>query len=140
MDSIRTHPAVRRYLIRLFSAMTLYIFTLYPAIAYVKTGKVTGIAAYVLAALPGLSTIAVFWAIGRLLVEQKDEYQRMMMVRMSLIASAFSLSIATMWGFFENFGLAAHIDGFYYAVLWYIGLGVGAVYNWFVNSRKADAA
>ena len=34
-----------------------------------------------------------------------------------------------MWGFLENFHLVPHVDAFYVAVLWFVGLGIGSVYN-----------
>ena len=66
---------------------------------------------------------------GRYLVEEQDEYVRMLLVRQSLWASAFALSIATVWGFLESFGLAGHIEAFYIAVVWFFGLGLGSISN-----------
>ena len=71
----------------------------------------------------------MFWAIGRLLVVEGDEYIRMLMVRQALVATGLTLSIATMWGFLENLRLVPHVDAFYIAILWFGGLGVGACYN-----------
>jgi len=84
---------------------------------------------YFVAMLPALPIIGIFGAIGRYLVEEQDEYVRMLMVRQTLWASAFSLSIATTWGFFDNFGLVGHVDGYWIAVLWFLGLGLGRIYN-----------
>jgi hypothetical protein len=52
-------------------------------------------------------------------------------VRQALVATGFTLSLSTMWGFLENFGLVPHVETFYIAVLWFGGLGVGACYNRF---------
>jgi DNA-binding XRE family transcriptional regulator len=93
--------------------MAAYIVTLAAALRYVGEGDVTGPAAYLLALLPGLSIAAVFWAIGRLMVEEKDEYLRLLLVRQSLVATGFTLGIVTMWGFLENFELVPHVDAFY---------------------------
>jgi hypothetical protein len=122
-------PAQRRYVMRVGIAMTLYIVTLSIAVSMMKGNAVTGPLAYVLALLPGLSVVGVFWAFGRLLIEETDEYQRMLLVRQSLVATGFALSIMTVWGFLENFGLVGHIDGFYVAILWFMGLGVGSLVN-----------
>jgi hypothetical protein len=123
-------PAQRRYTLRVSAAMAAYIVTLTAALRFVGHGNVTGPAAYALALLPGLSVAAVFWAIGRLLVEETDEYMRMLLVRQSLVATGFTLTIATMWGFLENFDLVPHVDAFYIAPLWFFGLGLGSLYNW----------
>jgi hypothetical protein len=122
-------PAHRRYVIRLAVAMTLYILFLFIAGRLVGSGTVRGVGAYLLAMLPGLAIVGVFWAVGRLIVEETDEYQRMLFVRQTLVATGFALSLATVWGFLENFGLVGHVDAFYVAILWFAGLGVGGVYN-----------
>jgi hypothetical protein len=62
-------------------------------------------------------------------VEEGDEYLRMLMVRQTLWASAFALSLATVWGFLEAFELVDHIESYYIAVVWFFGLGVGAIMN-----------
>ena len=64
---------------------------------------------------------------GRYLVEEQDEYVRMLMVRQTLWASGFALSVATIWGFLESFDLVGHVDAYYIAVLWFVGLGVGSL-------------
>ncbi len=123
-------PAQRRYILRVSAAMAAYIVTLTAALHFVGGGTVTGPPAYLLALLPGVSIAAIFWAIGRLLVEEHDEYQRMLLVRQALVATGFTLSVVTMWGFLENFDLVPHVDAFYVAVLWFGGLALGSCVNW----------
>ena len=84
---------------------------------------------YVVAILPALPIIGIFGAIGRYLVEEQDEYVRMLMVRKILWASGFTLSLATIWGFLDNFQLVGHIDGYWIIVVWFFGLGIGGVVN-----------
>lgn len=122
-------PAQRRYTIRIAVAMTAYMITLYAAVSMIRSGQAVGTLAWILALLPGLCVAGVFWAVGRLLVEETDEYLRMLLVRQVLIATGLTLSIVTVYGFLENFELVNHIDGFYVAMLWFIGLGVGGVVN-----------
>ena len=88
-----------------------------------------GPVAYLAAVLPALPIIGIFAAIGRYLVEEQDEYLRMLMVRQTLWASAFALSVATVWGFLESFDMVGHVEAYYVAVLWFGGLGVGACIN-----------
>ena len=71
----------------------------------------------------------IFGAMGRYLVEEQDEYVRMLTVRQTLWATGFALSVATVWGFLESFNLVGHIDAYYVAVLWFGGLGLGACIN-----------
>ena len=120
---------MKRYLQRLAASMALYMLTLFAAVYYVGRHIVTGSAAYLLAILPGICVCGVFWAVGRLIIEQTDEYQRMLLVRQTLFATAFALSLATIWGFLESVGLVRHIDAYFIAILWFAGLGVGALVN-----------
>ncbi len=123
-------PAIRRYLIRLAVLMSLYIGLLFIAVRLLgRDDPVTGPLAYVLGIAPAVPVIGVFWAVMRLLIEQQDEYQRLLMVRQILVATGFALSLATAWGFLEQFNLVAHIPAYYWAVIWFAGLGVGSLYN-----------
>ena len=128
-------PALRRYVLRIGVATASYVVTLAAALRYVGGGAVSGPPAYALALLPGLSVAGMFWAVGRLLVEEQDEYQRMLFVRQSLVATGFTLSVATIWGFLENFRLVTHVDAFYIAILWFAGLGLGSCYNWLTRGE-----
>ena len=119
----------KRYLQRLAISMALYMATLFAAVHFVGKQIVTGPAAYLLAILPGICVCGIFWAVGRLIIEQDDEYQRMLLVRQTLFATAFALSLATIWGFLESVGLVPHIDAYFIAILWFAGLGVGAIVN-----------
>jgi hypothetical protein len=85
--------------------------------------------AWLVAILPALPIIGIFVAIGRYLVEEQDEYVRMLMVRQTLWASGFALSVATVWGFLENFGLVGHVEAYYISVLWFFGLAIGGIVN-----------
>ena len=132
------NPAQRRYVLRVAVAMACYIVTLAAAIRFVGGGAVTGPPAYLLALLPGLSVAGVFWAIGRLLVEERDEYLRVLLVRQVLVASGFTLTVATIWGFLENLRLVAHVDAFYIAVLFFLGLGLGSCFNWLTLRGRGE--
>ena len=125
---IRT-AAWKRYNWRLIWLSLLYAAFLIVAVYGFKHRLVPEPLKYFVAVLPALPIIGIFGAIGRYLVEEQDEYVRMLMVRQTLWASAFTLSIATTWGFLDNFGLVGHAEGYWIAVLWFFGLGLGAFYN-----------
>jgi hypothetical protein len=128
LDMTRT-AAWKRYNWRLIWLSLLYATFLVVAVYGFKHQLVPGPLKYFVAVLPALPIIGIFGAIGRYLVEEQDEYVRMLMVRQTLWASAFILSIATTWGFLNNFGLVGHADGYWIAVLWFFGLGLGGFYN-----------
>ena len=126
---MKNSPAWKRYNWRVVWLSLLYAIFLVGAVYGFKHHLVPGQLKYFVAILPALPIIGVFGAIGRYLVEEQDEYVRMLMVRQTLWASAFTLSIATIWGFLDNFGLVGHVDGYWIAVLWFFGLGLGGLYN-----------
>ena len=122
--------ATRRYLVRIFVLMVSYLVALFIAVRVFRAGAIHGLPAYGLAVLPALPVIGVFWAVMRLLVEEPDEFIRMLHVRQSLVATGFCLTVMTIWEFLQNFDLVPPGNGgFGAAFFWFMGLGVGAVYN-----------
>ncbi|WP_394999318.1 hypothetical protein [Sphingomonas sp.] len=124
-------PAQRAYTWRVGLAMGVYLVSLPAAVHFVGQGVVsrTDPLAWILALIPGIAVAAIFWAYGKMLIEETDEYQRLLHVRQSLIATGFTLGLVTIYGFLENFGLVGHVDAFYVAILWFFGLGIGGLVN-----------
>ena len=87
--------AYRNYTRRIFVSMSLYIATLFAAVSQFRHGHVEGPLAWLLALLPGLCVAAVFWALGKLLVEETDEYLRSLLVLQLLLQSAVRLAGTT---------------------------------------------
>src|SRR4029453_5337308 len=122
-------PAWKRYNWRVVWLSLAYVAFLLPAVYGFKHRLVSDALAYAVAILPALPIIGVFAAIGRYLVEEQDEYVRMLMVRQTLWASGIALSFATIWGFLESLNLVGHVDAYFIAIVWFGGLGVGACIN-----------
>lgn len=121
--------AQKRYMKRIAISTSIYLLAM---AGLVFTENADGIADFwrVLAAIPpGLAIVGVFWAIGRLIVEEQDEFIRMLVVRQSLIATGIALSAASVWGFLETADVVPHADAYWWAVVWFAGLGLGAVSN-----------
>src|SRR3954453_23222461 len=125
---VRT-PAWKRYNWRVIWLSLLYALFLLAAVYVFKHRLVPDMVKYVVAVLPAIPIIGIFAAIGRYLVEEQDEFVRMLMVRQTLWASGFALSIATAWGFLESFEVVRHVEAYYVAVIWFGGLGLGACIN-----------
>jgi len=121
--------ASKRYNGRVIWLSLLYAGFLLIAVYGFKHALVPDTLKYVIAVLPAMPIIGIFAALGRYLVEEGDEYLRMLMVRQILWASGLTLSIATIWGFLDNFGLVGHADGYWLIALWFIGLGIGGLVN-----------
>ncbi len=129
MDGANQGQVQRAYLKRMGLAMGCYMIAIIAGVYLVSRNLVDGPIVWMLALLPGLSIVGAFYAIGRLILETKDEFIRMLIVRQSLIATGFALSVATVWGFLENFELVRHVDSYWIAILWFFGFFLGAVSN-----------
>lgn len=129
-------PALRRYNRRILTLSLIYAVCLFGAVYSFQHRLLTGPLAWPVALAPALAVIGFFVTVGRYLVEEQDEYLRFQMTRQALIATGFAMTIATAWGFLENFGLVPHVYAYYAAILWFAGLGVGAVVN-AVAERRA---
>jgi hypothetical protein len=123
------NPAQRRYSRTVLLLSAAYALILFGVISFFKNSAPSGLSAYAAAILPALPIVGIFFAMGRYLLEEQDEYVRMLVVRQSLWATGFALSVATIWGFLESFELVGHADAYYVAVLWFGGLGLGSCIN-----------
>lgn len=121
--------AQRRYIVRLAGVMLVYLVSLMLAVRLHDAGHLSPAAATATALVPGACIAATFWVMGRFIVELEDEFIRLLMVRQSLIATAFALSIASIHGFLSNFELVARVDAYWWPVAWFFGLGIGAAAN-----------
>ena len=123
------NQAQRRYNRRIIGLGVVYALLLFAAVALFVGHMLHGVLAYVVAILPALPIVGMFGAIGRYMIEEKDEYVRDWFIRQALIATGFALSVATVWGFLENFGLVRHVYAYYAAILWFAGLLIGTCSN-----------
>lgn len=121
--------ASRRYLGRMAIVMAFYLVTLFLAEHWIDDRGVTGWIAAVLAFLPGLSFAGVVWIFGGLIVEEKDEFFRMLYVRQGLIATVISFTLAAVWGFLETYRIVDHVAAFWWPTIWCLGIGIGAIAN-----------
>lgn len=121
--------AMKRYNWRMIWLSLAYAVFLIGAVYGFKHHLFEGPIAWIAAILPALPIIGIFAAMGRYLVEEQDEYIRMILVRQTLWASGFALSVATVWGFLENFDLVEHVDAYSVAIVWFFGLGIGSIVN-----------
>ena len=110
MPQQKITPAVRNYIARFFTAMTLYVLFLIGAVWAFPHYHPTGLLAYLLAILPALPIMAVIGVVALYITEEQDEFQRALLVRALLWAIGLTLAATTAWGFLEVFSLAPHLD------------------------------
>ncbi|HVR90176.1 MAG TPA: hypothetical protein VHG29_03645 [Novosphingobium sp.] len=133
-------PAMRRYLTRLAVLMTIYVACIFLAGYLFRHNPPNGLAAYALAVLPALPIIGVVWSIMRLIIEETDEYLRMLHVKQNLFATGFCLTVMTVWEFLQNYDLVSHDShGFGTTFVWFMGLGIGAIYLRLVQDEGSCA-
>lgn len=121
--------ASHRYLARMAITMAFYLITLFLAEHLIEDRGVTGWPAALLASLPGLSFAGVIWVFGALIIEEQDEFFRMLYVRQGLIATAISFTLAAVWGFLETYKIVDPVAAFWWPTIWCFGLGIGAIFN-----------
>lgn len=121
--------AQKRYIKRVVIATSAYLASFGLLMYADRQLEVSFAIKFALALLPGFAICGIFWAIGRLIVEERDEFLRMLIIRQALIATAFALGAASVWGFLESAEVVPHIDAYYWAVIWFGGLFFGALAN-----------
>jgi len=116
--------AKRRYRIRsLVAAALCVLFTLLAVTAFRHTHPAPGVA-YVLAVLPALPILGALVATGLYLGEERDEFQRNVLVQSLLIGIGGTLATSTVWGFLEDFGHAPHLDPIWIFSLFWLFAGL----------------
>ncbi len=122
-------PEVKRYMLRMAVAMLIYIASLYAAEILIEDGGLSGVPAFALAALPGIAFAALFWIFARLVIEERDEFQRLLYIRQVMVATGITLTSAAIYGFLETYLPVPHIAAFWWPTIWFFGIGAGALYN-----------
>ena len=123
-------PAMGRYNRRMLTAGAIYVVGLFTAIWVHDELRPTGPAAFAVAFLPSIGVLWMVWAMGRLLAEETDEYLRHRMVRSSLFGLGTLLTLATVWGFFEQFDLVPHVPAWAAVPVFALGLGFANCTRW----------
>jgi hypothetical protein len=123
-------PAMGRYNRRMLAASAVYVVGLFGAIwAHDNLGLNTA-TAFLFALAPSIGVLMMVAAMARLIVEETDEYLRHRYVRASLFGLGALLTIATVWGFFEQFDLVPHAPSWMAVPVFAIGLGVAHCRRW----------
>ena len=134
---MRFSPAQRRYSRRVVLLAIVYAALLFFAVFLLSRHIVSGGLAYVVGVLPALAVSGFFWLMARYLMEETDEYLRMLQVRQLLVATGIALTAATIWGFLEGFGLVSHVVGYAWPIVYFGGLWVGTLVNILIERRTA---
>jgi hypothetical protein len=96
--------ARRRYYLRLAAFFALYMAVLIPVIWAFNSGHWPGRPwNYLAAAAPAVPVFGVIWAILRYVIEEEDEFLRLLHLRATVGATGLTLAICSLWGFLSSF-------------------------------------
>lgn len=123
-------PAMSRYNRRILAASAVYVVGLFGAIWAHDNLSLPSGAAFLVALAPSIGVLMMVAAMGRLIVEETDEYLRHRYVRASLFGLGTLLTLATIWGFFEQFDLVPHAPSWMAVPVFALGLGVAHCGRW----------
>jgi len=116
-------PAMGRYNRRMLVASAIYVVGLFLAIWVHDELHPDGLLAFATAFLPSVGVLWMVYAMARLVAEEQDEYMRFRHVRASLFGLGTLLTLATVWGFFEQFDLVPHAPSWAAVPVFALGLG-----------------
>ena len=135
---MRLTAANRRFLLRLALSVVALMIAITAARQLIDAEAASGPLLWGFALLPGFAMLGIFYAYGMLIVEQEDEFIRMLVIRQLVIATGIALAFATVWGFLEEFGLVTHIYAYYVAVAWIVGFALGGVVNRITHGASGE--
>lgn len=122
--------AMGRYNRRMLIASAVYVIGLFGAIWAHDTLRPDGAVAFLFALAPSIGVLTMVWAMGRLIFEEEDEYLRLKYIRASLFGLGTLLTLATVWGFFEQFDLVPHVPSWAAVPIFALGLGISSCTRW----------
>ncbi len=122
-------PAMKNYNKRMFIWMISYAILLSFSLWFFQKYEPSGALLYIIAILPALPMIYCVWIMGQYIAEESDEYVRMKNAQASLYATGFLLSVASIWGFLEQFEAVPFIPSWMAVPMWAMGLGFGHAMN-----------
>jgi hypothetical protein len=122
-------PVERRYVIRMWIMAALCVLFSLLAVVVFRHGHPHGIVSYLVAVLPALPIMGVLVYTGVYLAEEKDEFQRNLLVQSLLGGTGGILAVITAWGYMEDLAHAPHMDLIWvYPLFWlFAGISYGLV-------------
>lgn len=129
-ESGNCSSAMTRYNRRMLAAAGIYMVGLFGAIWAHDYLQPDGPVAFLFAFAPSAGVLLMVWAMARLVTEETDEYLRYRYVRSSLFGLGTLLTLATVWGFFEQFDLVPHVPTWAAVPVFALGLGIANCTRW----------
>ncbi len=104
------NQAQRRYVIHSWSSAGLVLLLAVGAKMAFRLWSLNGVVAWFTAVLPALPIVWMLIATGEYLMDEKDEFVRMMLVQCLLFGIGGTLAVTTVWAYLEDFVRAPRLD------------------------------
>jgi hypothetical protein len=125
-----SNVAQRNYVIRVALVSALFVLLTAAAKAALRNGHLSGSVGILVAILPVFPIMGALVYTGLYLSEEKDEFQRQVMVEALLAGIGFTLSVTTLWGFLEDFTHAPHMSLLWIYPMFWIFTALAVPFVW----------
>ena len=132
-----SNPAKRRYVRSCFGIMMSYVGLVMSSRIMVTRWHPQGWHLYVAAALPTIPILCLAYVVGRYLREEKDEYQRDIVIRGMLWGTAVALAVNVFSSFMQAYGWTGQLPAFSEFILFWVTALIVKVYYRFAD-RSSD--
>ena len=119
--------AARRYLRRLLIATLTYLVSVFVAFHVLYHGRLPLAAATGLALIPSIPIVAIITVVGLYLREEKDEFERDLVIKSLLWGTGGTLSVTSFWSFLHIFARVPAVDGFHVFVMFWLFVGLSSL-------------
>jgi hypothetical protein len=130
--------AAKKYQITVALEMASYLLIIFGVSTFVHRHHPTGGELYALAAMPSVPILGVLFAVWAYLRDEKDEYQRDMMIKSILWGTAAVLAMTAFFGFLRSFGWTGSVPPFTEFVTFWLLVALAKFCYRFVGRVKAD--
>jgi hypothetical protein len=130
-------PAYKRYQRDVRRFIAVYVMVLFCSSRFVRHDGAEHFFLYFWAVIPAAPILAVIVRMARYLREEKDEYQRLVVMRSILVGTAALLAALVVNDFLRAFAGARALPPFSTFVVFCAGMGIGHFVQWLRN-RGSD--
>ena len=132
-----SNPAKRRYLRSTMGAMLSYMGLVMSSRVMVNRWHPQGWQLFVTAALPTIPILCLAFIVGRYLREERDEYQRDIVIRGMLWGTAAALALTVFSGFLRAYGWTGQLPAFSEIITFWVTAFLVKLYYRFAD-RSSD--
>jgi undecaprenyl pyrophosphate phosphatase UppP len=130
--------AYRRYRKDVLRYVTVYVVVVLSAAWFVKHDGREHLFLYFWSVLPAIPILAIILRMAQYLSEEKDEFQKLVMMRAILVGTGALLAAIVVSDFLRSFGNAGAVPPFVYFTVFCVGMAVAQLVQWRRNRVSDD--